>query len=244
MLLFLVFFGVVGYYYLSAPPEESYRRIELLPQALRYNVEVDLSLSLLIGVLFAWLVGFLGKRLRILEIAGNIVGLAIFVGLILYIQPFISTSSKASGTVTDIKNTGEYEIAMWLKDHVDEKKGERVFVPGNYGFYLNYFTNVWQPRGGLFQASTHPWTDHMHYQLSNGKNADIAHAWLTAANIKYAVITTIGSRELYKEIKNQERFSSYNVVYEEKGDIIYQVPLKRPSLAKPVNLTTMKLFAT
>ena len=236
LLWFLIFFTVVFVYYLT-------ESVELLPQALRYNVEVDLSLSLLIGVLFAWLVGIFAKRLRYLEIAGNVVGLAIVFGLILYIQPFIPTASKAAGTVIDIKNTGEYEIASFLKDNINEEKGERVFVPGNYGFYLNWFTNVWQPRGGLFQASTHYWTDHMHYQLRNGKNADIARAWLTAGNIKYAVFTTIGSRDLYKEIKNQERFSDYNVVYEERGDIIYEVPLKKSSLAKSVSLLVMKQLA-
>ncbi len=242
MLLFLIFFGVVACYYLSAPPEESYRRIEILPQALRYNVEADLSSSLLIGVLFAWLVGYLGKKSRVLEIAGNGVGILGVVGLLWYIQAFIPVASKATGTVVDIKNTGEYDIAMWLKDHVDEKKGERVFIPGNYGFYLNYFTNVWQHRGGLFQAATHKWPDHMHYQLSNGKDAEIAHAWLVASNIKYAVIPTIVSRELYKEIKNQERFLAYNGAYNKNGDIIYQIPLKRPSLAKPVSISAMKLL--
>lgn len=236
LLWFIIFFTVVYVYYSTGS-------VELLPQALRYNVEVDLSLSLFIGVLFAWLVGTLGKRLRISEIAGNAVGVLGVLGLLWYIQPFIPVASKAAGTVTDIKNTGEYEIASWLKDHVDEKKGERVFVPGNYGFYLNWFTNVWQHRGGLFQAATHEWVEHMHYQLSNGKNRDIARAWLAASNIKYAVIPTASSRELYKEIKNQERFSSYNVAYEGSGDIIYEVPLKRPSLAKPVNLSTMKLLA-
>jgi len=240
MLLFLIFFGVVAYYYLSAPPEESYRRIELLPQALRYNVEADLSLSLFIGVLFAWLVGFLSKRLRFVEIIGNAVGILAVLGLVWYIQPFIPVASKAAGTVVDIKNTGEYEIAEWLKDHVDEKKGERVFVPGNYGFYLNYFTNIWQHRGGLFQAATHKWVEHMHYQIANGSNRDISHAWFVIANIKYSVIPTIASRELYKEIKNQDRFSSYNVAYEKSGDIIYEVPLKKPSLAKTVNLSVMK----
>jgi len=243
MLLFLIFFGVVVCYYLSAPPDESYRRIELLPQALRYNVEVDLSLSLLIGVLFAWLVGFLSKRLRFVEIIGNAVGVLGVLGLIWYIQPFIPVASKAAETVVDLKKTGEYEIASWLKNHVDEEKGERVFVPGNYGFYLNYFTNVWQHRGGLFQSATHDWPEHMHYQIANGKNSDIARAWFVAANIKYAVIPTIASRELYKEIKNQERFSSYNLAYESKGDIVYEVPLKRPSIAKPIKLSAMKLLA-
>ena len=240
ILLFLIFFGVVAYYYLSAPPEESYRRIEIFPQALRYNVEADLSLSLLIGVLFAWLVGYLGKKLRMLETAGNIVGVLGALVLVWYIQPFIPVAAKAAGTVVDIRNTGEYEIATWLKENTDERRGERVFVPGNYGFYLNYFTNVWQHRGALFQAATHPWVEHMHYQMANGSNSEIALAWLTITNTKYAVVTTAASRELYKEMKSLRRFESFPVAHAQAGDIIYEVPLKRSSLAKPVNLSQMR----
>jgi hypothetical protein len=228
LLWFVVFFVVVHTYYLTGT--------ELLPQALRYNVEVDMSLSIFIGVLFAWLVGFIGKKLRLLEIAGNAVGVLGVLGLVWYIQPFISTASKAAGTITDIKNTGEYEISSWLKNHVDEKKGERVFVPGNYGFYLNYFTNIWQHRGGLFQAATHEWPDHIYYQLANGTDSEIARAWLVASNSNYLVVSP---REMYHDIKNTQRFSDFPIVYENEGDIVYKVPLKRESVAKVVDLSRM-----
>ena len=107
LLWFVVFFVVVYTYYSTGT--------ELLPQALRYNVEVDMSLSLLAGVMIAWLVGLLGKKLRVLEIAGNAIGVLGVLGLVWYIQPFIPVASKEAGTVVDIKNTGEFEIAEWLK---------------------------------------------------------------------------------------------------------------------------------
>jgi len=236
---FLTFFIVVATYYLSAPPEDSALRIELLPQALRYNVEVDLSLSVLVGVLSVWLISYIKKRLKFEFPLETIFSLLVIMFLFFYIQPFIAVAKGAGGTSVDIKKIREYEIAMWLDNHTDEKKGERVFLPGNYGFYLNYFTNVWQHRGGLFQASTHYWPEHIHYLLTNGKNADIAKAWLVISNVKYAVITSPASVELYKEIKNPKRFSDFPVVLEEKGDIIYEVPLKRPSLAKPINTVLM-----
>lgn len=233
LLLFFIFFIVVYVYYSTGT-------MELLPQALRYNVEVDLSVSLLLGVAFAKVIGLLAKKIKAVEIAGNVLGIMIIAGLILYIQPFFPVAYKNASKVVDLKQTGEYEIANWLDNHVNKENGERVFLPGSYGFYLDWFTNVWQHRGALYQASIHPWPDHMHYQMATGKDADIARAWLVIANARYAVITGDGTRELYKEIKHPERFESYNPVYSSSGDTIFEVPLKKPAAAKVVNLGNLE----
>lgn len=235
MLWFLILFTIVGGYYFSAPHEEAYRRIELFPQALRYMTEVDLSLSLLIGVIFGRLVNYFGAEKKIVWYGGNGLGLIFAAALVFYILPFFSLAAGAAGGMVDLQKTGEYEIASWLANNTDSKKGERVFIPGNYGFYLNYFTNVWQQRGGLYQAATHKWSEHIHYQMANGKDPEITKAWLVAINAKYAVLT--GPRELYNEIINKNRFAGLNPVYENSGDTIYKVDLKRPSLAKPVSLS-------
>lgn len=244
LLWFGIFFLVVGAYYFSASPYESFRRIELLPQALRYMTEVDLSLSLLIGVAFASIIGWLRQLVpsgygRGVEFVGNGIGVGLSLALLWYVQPFIPVAKEAGEHVVDLSKTREYAIASWLAAHVDEKKGERVFVPGNYGFYLNWFTNVWQHRGGLFQASTHPWPDHMHYQMANGTDPEIAYAWLVIANARYAVLTHPGSAELYREVKNLARFDGLPIAMREQGDVIYEVPRKRASLAKPVDLAQM-----
>ncbi len=234
LLWFAIFFTVVYVYY-------STETIELLPQALRYNVEVDMSLSLLLGVGFAGIVDLLAKRARVLGYAVQGIGFLCILGFVGYIQPFIPTAYKAASNVVDIKKTGEYEIATWLDAHVETQIGTRVFVPGNYGFYLNYFTNLWQHRGALFQAAIHSWPEHMHYQMATGKNAEIAHAWLVIANAKFVVVS---AREMYHEIKYPERFRNYEVVYDQNGDIIYEVPLKRSSVAKPVNLAQLARLTT
>lgn len=243
---FLIVFTVVATYYLSASAGESYRRIELLPQALRYNVEVDLAFSLLIGVIVGAVINLLVAKINDRKhlvysalLIETVLGVIIFLASYTYVLQFLPTARASAGSFVDLSKTREYEIASWLSAHTDVKKGERVFVPGNYGFYLNWFSDVWQHRGGLFQAATHFWPDHMHYQMANGKNVDIAKAWLVAVNAKYAVITTGASSELYKEMKNLDRFSNLPVALKEKGDIIYEVPLRRPSLAKPVSLSQM-----
>ncbi|OGM27026.1 hypothetical protein A2627_02555 [Candidatus Woesebacteria bacterium RIFCSPHIGHO2_01_FULL_39_28] len=233
LLWFLILFCVVLTYYKTG--------VELLPQALRYNTEADMALSLLIGVLVGVIARKLGQKHIAFEIFITVITFITIILGIVYIQPFIPIASKAGEAVVDLGKGSEYKIAKWLDGHVDQKKGERVFIPGNYGFYLNFFTNVWQVRGGLFQAATHPWQNHIHFQLANGKDPELVLAWLTIVNVKYAVVTTPASMELYKETKNLERFETFPISLEQSGDVIYEVPLKRSSLAKPVNL---KLLAS
>lgn len=239
-LWFMVLFSVVSTYYLSAPPDESYRRLELLPQALRYNIEVDMSLSLLLGVLGAGLVGLFSRKFRFFEVLGF--GLSVGVALlaILYIADYIPIAQKQSYQSVDLNLSREKEVATWLSTNADYKKGERVFVPGNYGFYLNYFSNTWQLRGALYQASDNHFPEHIYYQLANGTDPEISSAWFRAANIKYFVITGPSSLELYKEVKNPERFSGFEKVSEEKGDTIYQIPLKNDSPVKVVSIARLK----
>lgn len=246
MLWWAVFFMVVyGYYATSA---DGGTGIEILPQALRYNVEVDLSLAVFIGVLFGLGIDlikkFTPKKIAILtEATSFALGIILIALMYTYISPAIATLSNAGLKVVNLNNTSEKRIADWLNTHVEKSKGERVFVPGNYGFFLDWFSNIWQVRGGLFQASTNKWAEHLYYQVANGTDPEIAKDWFVAANTKYAVITTPGSGELYREIKNLDRFNSYQEVYNQNGDIIYQVPLKRPSLAKPVSLVGLKTLA-
>lgn len=241
---FALVFCVVYVYYASAPSQTPQLRIELLPQALRYMAQVDMAFSVLVGVLVSWLVRLIGKRSIIAEIFLTILLAGASLSALAYIQPFLGKSADASSKVVDLSRSREKVIADWTNEHVDREKGERVFVPGNYGFYLNWFSDVWQLRGGLYQAATHYWPDHIHYQLANGKDAEVARAWLVSINAKYIVVTGPGSSELYREMKNLERFLDLTPLYEEQGDIIYEVPLVRDSPAKPVRLDALRSLST
>lgn len=244
LIWFLGLFFVVYYYYYSAPAELSGQRIELLPQALRYSIQVDMAFSVLAGVTVASLLKWIGKRFLLVEQLLTVFIASAVLYAFIYIQPFLSVSYNVSDNAVDLSQTREQVIAKLLEKNAHPKEGERVFVPGNYGFYLNWFTDVWQQRGGLFQAATHPWPDHIHYQMANGDDAELAWYWLKAMNVKYLVIPTAESAELYREIKNPERFEELDKVYENHGDVIYRGPLIRPSVAKAVSREEMLGLAT
>lgn len=236
---FVIMFLIVYIYYTSAPTEFSEQRLELVPQALRLMTEVDMALSVFLASILAVLISFLEKKHRVGLVVGNLIGIALIAGVLNYGYSYLPYAQKAVSGEVDLTKTGEYEIANWLKENIDQKRGERVYVAGNYGFYLNYFTNVWQIRGGLYQAMTHYWPEHIYYQINHGKNKEIALAWLKVANIKYLVVNGPGTRELYKDFEVPEKFEEMEAVYEERGDIIYKVPLKGTSPAKKVDLGIM-----
>jgi len=238
---FFSLFLIVWVYYNSG--------IELVPQALRLNTEVDMALGMLLGVLVA---GFLGLLFRVKNKRAVFVTYPLYLGFcVAVLLPFWGKFQELSQTMPEynrsleeirgsLEKTPEYKVAKWAEGNTTP--GTRIFMPGNYGFFLNYFTSIPQLRGALYQSSIHHWPDHIYYQVTNGKDADMSLAWLKIANVSNLIYTTSASSEIYKDYKvPQEKFDSVlEKVDEENGDIYYKVPLKNSSPAKVVDLGKVK----
>ena len=237
---FLMLFSLVFAYYVSGDDQTEY-----VPQVLRLNTEVDMALSVVIGVLISNLFlahQKLAGKLKIgamvlahavvVVAAGSILlyGTRLFAALPEHTKPFSATRAG------DIKNTSEYRVAERLAA-MTKGTDQRVFAPANYGFWLNFFEPVPQLRGALFQSSTHFWPDHIYYQVANGGDANITLAWLKIANVGKLVYTTAASAETYKDYRvPPEKFSSVlKQTFSENGDIYFDVPLANDSLAKVVD---------
>lgn len=234
-------FLIVFVYYKSGEA-----RIELVPQALRLNTEVDLALSVILGVVssasfaFFWTNRFSWLKLFAPVLPGILlVGILTRYPILASKLPAPAKSLEAAGK--NVQSLAEFRVAKKLEQLVGNEQ-TRVVAPGNYGFWLNYFTPIPQLRGALFQSSIHHWPDHIYYQVANGKDAAISLAWLKIGNISHLVYTTGVSAETYKDYKvPTEKFDSVLVrVDEDHGDIYYQVPLKNSIPAKLVSLAGMK----
>ncbi len=241
---FLMLFAIVYTYYASG---ES--RLEYAPQALRLNTEVDLAFSVLVGVVISWVFLSLQKKMVSLKEAGTVLAGAVFLIpafiLTMYGLQLVQRMPKYTHALPEgeITKSAEYKTALKLKE-ISPSQDQRVFVPGNYSFWLNYFVDVPQLRGALFQSSVHPWPDHIYYQVTNGNDPDISLAWLKIANISTFVYTTAASAEPYKDYKVPvDKFDKVLTrKFEENGDIYYEVPLKNNSLAKVVDLADLSKF--
>lgn len=231
----LTLFAIVYIYYNSAPPKLWQERIELAPQALRYMLEVDFGLAAMAGVLIAYLAKIVAGRSRL--IGGIIEVVLSVVVVVLSLAYGLSSASsvwKAIGNQVDLEKTVEKKMADFLSSKVDSQKGERVFLAGNYAFYLNYFSDVWQLRGALYQAKTHPWPEHIYYQLRVGESPEIAKSWLEIINAKYVVVIP-GSEY---EVKDKFKVLPLSATLED-GSLVYSVPLSNDSPVKIVNLSSM-----
>jgi hypothetical protein len=242
---FLALFAIVFIYYASG---ES--RLEYVPQALRFNTEVDLALSMVCGVLVSKLFLFLTEKISKLKLIGYFLAVLVVslpIVILLFwasqlLEELSSYTKPLSASQTgDIKKTAEYQTAKKLKE-LTNGTDQRVVAPGNYGFWLNFFADVPQLRGALYQSSTHFWPDHIYYQITNGSDENISLAWLKIANIGKLVYTTIGSREIYKDYKVPvEKFGGVlKEISAENGDIYFDVPLKNDNLAKVVDANTFR----
>lgn len=230
----LALFSIVAIYYFSAPPEFWPERIELVPQALRLMTELDMGMAVLVGLIIGLVTNKLSQKNKALGnglsllLGGTIVAGCLFYGLAY--APVIQESIEAN---VDLEETYEKRIADWASEHLDSTKGERLFLAGNPAFYLNYFSDVWQLRGGLYQAITHPWPEHIYYQLRMGKDPAISRAWLKIVNVKYAIIDP-GS-----EIEQKDKFKTLPLFTTLARSLVYEVPLTNTSPVKIVNLETM-----
>lgn len=229
-------FTIVAVYYLSAPPEVWQERVELAPQALRYVLEVDMAIAALVGILIA----LLAKKTSVKnQIAGRGIGLffslAVLAFSLGYGFIYAPSSWKILGNQIDLEQSAEKKMADFFAQSVDSGKGERIVSAANYAFYLNYFTDIWQLRGALYQAKTHPWPEHIYYQLRIGKDPEIVQAWLEAINAKYIAVVPGG------EYEEKEKFKMLPLLATlEDGSLIYEVPIVNSSPVKIVNLSPME----
>lgn len=230
---FIMLFLIVFIYYFSG--EE---RVEYVPQALRLNTDADMALSVLIGTIISNAYLFFTNLKGKFKLAGH------FLAGLVFIVPVFMIVPKATALIADlpsyalplkegeIEKMREYEVAKTLSI-LTRGTDQRVLVPGNYSFWLNYFEPVAQIRGALYQSSTHFWPEHIYYQVTNGSDSQITLAWLKIVNIGKLVY----GQELFGDYKvPKDKFDS--ILKEEvskNGITYYSVPLKNDSIAKLVD---------
>lgn len=210
--------------------------IEFAPQARRYIPELDMARAALVAILVARMGQHLEKRLS------KFLTLSFYLGAI--ILTLLSTTRvwRTSWRFTSFVNKEDSAIALekmnhWLAEHVNPD--ERVFVSSNYTFWLNFVTDIWQLRGGHWQASIHPWQTHAGYQITNGEDGEASLYWLKAFAIDWLVVSKFQSPVHYADYLHPEKFKDllsefYLVV--DPTEVVYKVPLVH-GMAGPVSLS-------
>jgi len=194
--------------------------IGIAPQPIRYSLELDVAFAIGIGIALAWAIERMGRRevvrgaaLAMATLAFVAVGLPAWLGVQARLAPDLSWQTWS-----------ERRVAVWLADHL--RPGERAFLTGDHAFWLNVFAYVPQVRGGQDFSAVDPWPAHAAYQINTGADTSISKLWLQAFAVRYLVVTTPASSEVYRDFTNPAKFDGvFPVVFDERGVRIYEVPL-------------------
>ncbi len=194
----------------------------ILPQPLRYSLEMDMGLSLLAGWAFARLNL---RRPRAAPAAGLVL-------VVLLIWPAARYGSQLIRDI-DIESTVEYQTARWLDQNLS---GQRIFTVGSTQFWLDAFADNPQVGGGFDQGISNPQIHIVRYGIPFTENdGEDTAVWLRAYGARAVVVQGPETRDAYPAYRDPHKFDGIlKEIWREGGDAIYEVPMRSDSLAHAI----------
>ena len=194
--------------------------IGIAPQPIRYSLELDAAFAIAVGIVLAWVIERMFRR-EAIRVAPAIVAVLAFVAIGLPAWLGVQTRLAPDPSW---QAWSERRVALWLGDHL--RPGERAFLTGDHAFWLDVFADVPQVRGGQDFSAVDPWPAHAAFQINTGADVAISKLWLQAFAVRYLVVTTPASFEIYRDFTDPAKFDGvFPVVFDERGVRIYEVPL-------------------
>ncbi len=223
-------------------------KLSLAPQPFRYIPELQMGVVLLVGILFER--GYTAirqgeifrQRGPLLKSFLSITCVGVALLLLLSVSlPFIRVSQVITRPGEGVEKTPEHQIAMWLDEQIDSKKGERVYVTGTPAFWLNVFTDLMQLRGAADNAQPSHWWVDISYEINKGESGALTTLWLKTMNIRYIVVNYPESGTPWVDFTFPEKLVGLlTVAYSRGGFKIFEVPLASSGLAEVVDLEAIR----
>lgn len=125
--------------------------------------------------------------------------------------------------------TSEFVIA----EKLEELGANRVYATGTHAFWLNFFINTPQLRGGKGGdfGGLNPWWAHLSYFINKGKDASLTEEWLRSLGIDYVVVNYPQSPVYYHDYRYLNRFEDFEEVFDYQGDKILKILTQNTSIA-------------
>jgi len=210
--------------------------ISLAPQARRYITEVDMAQTGILAIVVASISNIIRKKIHKYLGYGFSVLFLLFLVVATY-GTWGASSYFASYNDEAKTNFVERNMNEYLSSVVGSN--ERVFTSANYTFWLNFQTDIWQIRGGHWQASINPLQADAEYQIVNGEDATTSLDWLKIFGISYLVVNLPGSTINYNDYQYPLKFEPLLGTGEAvklPTEVVYKVPLQ-PGLVSTVNMS-------
>lgn len=135
---------------------------------------------------------------------------------------------------SEYKHRLEYQLAEWIHIH---RPGMRSQVTGTVRFWWNAWFNEAQIGGGSEQGLTNPVIMPMFWKLVVGDNPEHDKLWLQAFGVDNMVVNDKTSALPWCDFEHPEKYiGKLPVLWEEKGNWIYDIPRKHRGLARVVEI--------
>ncbi|MBI2021507.1 hypothetical protein HYS93_01340 [Candidatus Daviesbacteria bacterium] len=197
-LFFLTAFGFLSLFRFISDPD-------FLIDWISFTSEIQFGLALILSSFFA------KDRVK----KWGLLALVLVFGLsvLIYFQIF--------KTWTDSKNlTYQKDILGLLKD---VPANQRIFTSGSAVFWLNSKLNLMQLRGGVDEASVHPFWRHAAYQIREEADGDLSKKWLEALGTNFILVNQEESREYFKDFRFIDKFKNWQTIGNKQGDFIFKL---------------------
>ncbi len=204
-----------------------FARIAVLPEAVRYHLEMELGVCLAAAFLIEQVFLWIPRRLALVT---ALVGIAALV----WIGHRDWDFSRRLIHPTDIEQSLPFREARWISANLP---GERVLVSSQSEFLFNLFSDNPQLSAGHNPSAPNPTqllAIHTIYtgQGAGARDGPISVLWLKAFGCGAIVVPGRDSEDHFHAIVNPDKFDGLlRVLWRESGESIYQVPQKSASLA-------------
>ena len=229
--LYLRFGLLYCMFLLTVSPGADSGKFELLPEAGRFHLELELAVCLVIAGVFAQAYDQLSRPKRMMAMGLCLASLGLLIGSLL-------TRVKFDLIPAQLESQSEFQSARWLADHSGEWQG-RVFAPGSNSFWLNAFTDLPQVTGCCDQGRSSEMPGRLAAVVNlaeTSEQRERAILWLKAFGVGAVIAPGAKSTEQYKDFRRAEKFKGMlPVLHEGAGDILYQVPNMAPGLVQILN---------
>ncbi len=221
-ILFSVCFGGITFL--------GFQGINVVPQPIRYHLELEAGLCLLTVFLLEPLV----RRIPLK------IGLAVAFVPLLWITVKDRQFARELIHPADIAHSLPFREARWISANLP---GQRVLVGGEGEFLFNLFSDNPQMSAG-HEPSTPNWVQHVAiYTIQTGQNAglqdgEISVLWLKAFGCGAIVVPGRDSKDHYHAIANPDKFEGLlPLLWRESGESIYEIPQR--SLAHVISRSSV-----
>jgi hypothetical protein len=204
-----------------------FMRIGVLPEPVRYHLEMELGVCLAAG----FLIGAIPRRLAL---AAMLIGIAPLAWLGIRDWNF----SRRLIHPADIAQSLPFREARWIATNLP---GQRVLVSSQSQFLFNLFADNPQLSAGHDPSAPNPMqllAIHMIYtgQNAGAKDGPISILWLQAFGCGAIVVAGRDSDDHFHAVANPDKFDGLlRLLWRESGESIYQVPQRTSSLAHVIS---------